>query len=401
MGLVLDAQGRRLGASDPLSAVDWQTLTARFTRSTAGDPPDQPADHPVHQHRHQPAIPLDWGGSQDNGTERRSTGGDQWFDVGNGDGGQVLVDPNTGGFTFGTFFGISPYRFSGTAPGFFSNQGITRGINLSDRAEFYIPWVMNQANPNQLFLGTYRLYRTNNAETPDAGDVVWSPISPDLTRGCPGAAPNGARGCFISAIGLADGGDAVYTGANDGYVYLSEDAVTSPSPTWQRVDQGNLPPRPVTQFAVDRSNYRTAYAAFAGFDAGSPGRNGQSSTTNAARPDERHGNPPDIRLTRSSSTRQPQHALRRHRRRRFATTDGYHLGLLATGMPVVSSWQISFDPPYLTSRPARTAAVRSPPPTRLPSRPLSCPSRIPGFRPARATSTTPSRYATSVTKRPG
>ena len=144
-----------------------------------------------------PATPARlWGGSQDNGTERRSIASDSWFDVASGDGGQVLVDPNTGGFIFGTYFGISPYRFTGASPGFFVNQTITNGINLTDRSEFYIPWVMNQANPNQLFLGTYRLYRTDNAETPSAGDVSWTPISPDLTSGCTGTAPNGARGCL-------------------------------------------------------------------------------------------------------------------------------------------------------------------------------------------------------------
>ena len=114
-----------------------------------------------------PAIPARlWGGSQDNGTERRSVASDRWFDVASGDGGQVLVDPNTGGFVFGTFFGISPVPVQLGQSRFFANQSITRGINLNDRAEFYIPWVMNQANPNQLFLGTYRLYRTNNAEAP-------------------------------------------------------------------------------------------------------------------------------------------------------------------------------------------------------------------------------------------
>ena len=77
---------------------------------------------------------------------------------------------------------------------------------------------MNQGNPNQLFLGTYRLYRTDNVATPNAGDVKWEPISGDLTSGCTGAAPNGARGCLIRAVGVADGGTGVYAGTDDGYV---------------------------------------------------------------------------------------------------------------------------------------------------------------------------------------
>src|SRR5439155_13005618 len=83
-----------------------------------------------------------------------------------------------------------------------------------------VPFVLNQENPNQLFLGTFRLYRTDNARTSNAGDVRWKPISGDLTSGCTGPAPNGARACVISAIGIG-GGQAVYTGSEDGLIYVS------------------------------------------------------------------------------------------------------------------------------------------------------------------------------------
>jgi photosystem II stability/assembly factor-like uncharacterized protein len=268
-------RGGRLAPGAPLSSVDWQDLNGTVAPNGAVLARSGLAITQFTSIATNPATPARlWGGSQDNGTERRSIASNSWFDVAGGDGGQVLVDPNTGGFVFGTFFGISPYRFSSASPGFFTNQGITHGINLGDRAEFYIPWVMNQADPNQLFLGTYRLYRTNNAETPNAGDVTWTPISPDLTSGCTGTAPNGARGCFLSAIGLADGGDAVYTGSDDGLIYLSENAVSSATPTWKRMDKGPLPARPVSQFAVDRSDWRTAYVSYAGFSAATPTKPG-------------------------------------------------------------------------------------------------------------------------------
>ena len=65
---------------------------------------------------------------------------------------------------------------------FFSYNTINRGIDLADRAEFYVPWVMNQRNDEQLFLGTYRLYRTDNAKAPNAGDaalsVLWAQMDP-------------------------------------------------------------------------------------------------------------------------------------------------------------------------------------------------------------------------------
>ncbi|HEY1455097.1 MAG TPA: hypothetical protein VGG31_01255, partial [Candidatus Dormibacteraeota bacterium] len=99
-----------------------------------------------------------WGGSQDNGTERKAAASNTWFDLASGDGGQVLVDPTDSHFVYGTYFGISPYRYTDSGDNFFTNQFIENGINLADRSEFYTPFVLNQNNPNQLYLGTYRLY---------------------------------------------------------------------------------------------------------------------------------------------------------------------------------------------------------------------------------------------------
>ena len=345
-------RGGRTGAADPLSTADWQDLNGTV------DPASAAVLHRTGLQITQftsistnPAIPARlWGGSQDNGTERRSVASDTWFDVGNGDGGQVLVDPNTGAFVFGTFFGISPYRFASASPGFFTNQSITRGINLNDRADFYIPWVMNQANPNQLFLGTYRLYRSDNAEATSAGDVTWTPISPDLTSGCTGPAPNGARGCVLSAVGLADGGDGVYTGSADGLVFVSPNAVTSDSPTWTRVDKAPLPARPVTQFAVDRSDWRVAYAAYAGFNGATKKRPGHVFATQDGGKcwDDVSGNLPDTPV--NSIILDPSSNKTLYAGTdvgTYITTDGgKHWGPLSTGLPAVSVWQISFDPSH-------------------------------------------------------
>jgi uncharacterized repeat protein (TIGR01451 family) len=282
------SRGGRPNQSDPLSAVTWQNLNGTVVPTTAGV--TFRTDLQISQFTSiatVPQIPVRfWGGTQDNGTLRKSGASQTWFDVASGDGGQVLVDPTfdpasgtcpagfaPSCFVYGTFFGVSPYRISDGGAGFLTRQGITGGINTGDRSDFYVPFVMNKENPNQLFLGTYRLYRTNNARATSVGDVHWNAISGDLTTGCTGIAPNGARNCTISAIGVG-GGQAVYTGSLDGLVYMSTDAQVNSNPSWTRLDTGKLPKRPVTQIAVDRSNYRIAYVSYSSFNASTPSRPG-------------------------------------------------------------------------------------------------------------------------------
>ena len=279
-------RGGRLNAADPLSAVTWVSLNgtvdptssavlarsnlsiAQFTSIgiAAQVPPGRDSER-------------FWGGTQDNGTIRKSVNSKTWFDVSSGDGGQVLIDPTSetcllgpSCFVYGTFNAISPYRYT-DGGNFFTNSFIRNGLDRSDRSDFYPPFVLNREDPNQLFLGTFRLYRTDNARTANAGDVKWKAISGDLTTGCTGTAPNGARNCTISAIGVG-GGQAVYTGSLDGLVYVSVDGQVNDNPTWTRAKDDALPKRPIAGFAVDRSNYRIAYAAFNGFNEATPGHPG-------------------------------------------------------------------------------------------------------------------------------
>jgi len=344
-------RGGRPNASDPLSAVTWQNLDGTVDPNTAA------VTHRTGLQIAQftsianvPTIPARiWGGTQDNGTIRKSAASQSWFDVASGDGGQVLVDPTNANYVYGAYFGITPYRYTDGGLSFFSNQFIRKGINLSDRAEFYIPWVMNQLNPNQLFLGTYRLYRTDNAKATSAGDVSWKIISPDLSSGCAGPAPNGGRGCFISAIGVG-GGDAVYTGSEEGYVFVSPNAQSSDTPAWTRVDTGKLPGRPVTQIAVDRSNYRTAYVAYAGFNAATPSRPGHVYRTRDGGSTwaDISGNLPDSPV--NSVIVDPSYA-----NTLYVGTDvgpfvtfngGVNWYALGSAIPPVAIWQLDLDPSH-------------------------------------------------------
>ena len=252
--------GGRLSPSDPEDAADWVNLNgvvdpntgAVYARTGLGLTQfTSIAQHPTNVNRF-------YGGTQDNGTLRKSSISNTWFDYAGGDGGQVLVDPNDPNYVYGTYYGISPYRFTnGMLGSLFANQSIANGIDTNDRSQFYIPMAMDPYETTRLYLGTYRVYRTDNR-----GDL-WQPISGDLTSGC------FSSNCTITAFGVTAGAAALYVGAYDGYIWVTPDA-TAAAPVWTRVDNASLPPRPVNAFAVDRSNYRIAYVAFSGFDAATP-----------------------------------------------------------------------------------------------------------------------------------
>jgi uncharacterized repeat protein (TIGR01451 family) len=352
-----DDLGGRPSATDPLSAVTWVDLNGGVDPYTAGV--TYRTGLQIGQFTSIATVPQVpgryWGGTQDNGTLRKSTASQSWFDMASGDGGQVLVDPtpdtcafgaNTSCLVYGTYFGISPYRISDGGAFFFSNQYIRSGINLNDRSEFYVPFTMNKRNPSQLLLGTYRLYRTDNARTAKAADVRWKAISPDLTSGCAGTAPNGARGCLVSAIGVG-GGNAVYVGTDDGLLWIATDGLTSATPNWVRLDQNGLPKRPIADIKVDPSNYRIAYVAYNGFNPATPGTPGHlfKTTDGGVHWANISGNLPDSPL--NSIIPDPSFA-----NTLYAGTDvgpyvshdgGFTWAWLGSSFPIVGIWQMDFD----------------------------------------------------------
>ena len=120
------------------------------------------------------------------------------------------------------------------------------GIDVSDRAQFIPPYVLDPSNPLTLYFGTYRLYRTiDNGET-------WSAISPDLSKTGTGT---------VTAIGVsATDSKTIYVGMNEGNVKVTRDSGV----TWTTAITG-LPNRAITQIIVDETDPATAYLTNSGF----------------------------------------------------------------------------------------------------------------------------------------
>ncbi len=229
---------------------------------------------------------------------------------------------------------------------------------------------MNQGNPNQLFLGTYRLYRTDNAEAPAAGDVHWKPISGDLTtrlhrRGAQrrprlrdqrdrrGRRRRRRLRRHRRRLGLGQ-----------------PERADADNPTWTRSTARHDAARTGPVDAVRGRPLATGGSPTSPTAASTRPRRASRGHVFTTTDGGKHwtnitGNLPDVagQLARARPV-VPEHALRRHRRRpvrhqQRRRAAGRRSG---TGFPKVAVWQLDYDP---TQRHARG---RHPRPRRLHAR---------------------------------
>lgn len=188
------------------------------------------------------------GGSQDNGTARGNSANlsQPWDRVVGGDGGYVAIDPTNSNIMYAETQNFPTIRKSTNGGNSFSDA--TSGITDSDGL-FITPFIMDQNDPDTLFTGGGRPWRTTN------GATSWQAVGPNF----------GSAG-RISAIGIAaSDGDVVYLGYEDGYVATSTNA-RSASPSWTLRSAG-LPTESgfISWIAVDPNDAQTAYATSSTF----------------------------------------------------------------------------------------------------------------------------------------
>ena len=187
-----------------------------------------------------------YGGTQDNGTQRR-TGAASWGSVIEGDGGQTVIDVVDPSIIYTTYIYRSIYRWTANGTAYDDTVGDDAKFN-NDRTAFYPPFVGNNLD-SKLYFGTYRLYIST-----DRGDT-WT---------APGGATDLTNGGELSAIGVnrADT-NTIYTGSNDGRVMVSTDG----GATWTQRTTG-LPNRFIKSIIVSRTNANTAYLTVSGYNSG-------------------------------------------------------------------------------------------------------------------------------------
>lgn len=187
-----------------------------------------------------------FGGTQDNGSNRRNSDTRNWTQVFGGDGGWTQVDQANPLRVFVEYQGTGNLYRSTNGGTSFNYSG--NGINAGDRNCFLPPYLIDPTNSNRMLYCTHRVYQSTN------GGTSWSAISGDLTNGSPWA---------IRSIAMAPSDpNVVYVVTNDGNVQTSLDGGL----TWTRVLQ-DVPgwPRVTRQIAVSRDDPLTVYLAVAYF----------------------------------------------------------------------------------------------------------------------------------------
>jgi hypothetical protein len=223
------------------------------------------------------------GGTQDNGTNCLAADGLTWSHCRDGDGGYAIIDDNaqdtTNVLMYHTFFNqtnsqIGFERATSTAAGadgqftgwnnanFRGCSGATsnNGFRCADNVLFYAPMAQGPGNPNTIYFGTDRLYRsTNRGDTMTL--VSQGPLIPSTPAG---------SGVIVTTIGISPQDDNVrIVGMRNGQVF----ATTTGSTTMTNVTGANFPPpnpldtarHPIARAVIDPNNKFTAYVTFSSF----------------------------------------------------------------------------------------------------------------------------------------
>jgi photosystem II stability/assembly factor-like uncharacterized protein len=200
---------------------------------------------------------ITYGGTQDNGTQRRLFGSGQWFEMAAGDGGRVVINPLNPGMVFTTYVRGAVFRFFDDGR-YLDNQvawSTSFGEpDVSPRIAFYPPFTGNGVD-STLYLGTWRLFISSNL-----GDGWSAPAGElDLTKGITDKGRD-----VLSAIGIGRSNtNVIYTGSTQGRAMVTTDG----GATWADVTAG-LPDRFITSIIVEPEDSRKAYLTVSGFNSG-------------------------------------------------------------------------------------------------------------------------------------
>ncbi|MEM9837255.1 MAG: T9SS type A sorting domain-containing protein [Bacteroidota bacterium] len=191
-----------------------------------------------------------YGGSQDNSTMRTTTGSlDDWNIIFGGDGFQPLVAADNTNVIYALSQRGNLVKSTNNAANFSS---ATSGITSADRNNWDTPVVFDPQDPQTLYYGTQRVWKTTNAT------ASWTPISPDLTNGDGGG--NLTFGTITTMDVSAVDQNTIVAGTDDANVWITQDGGSN----WTNISS-NLPNLWTTKVLADRTDANTIYVTFSGY----------------------------------------------------------------------------------------------------------------------------------------
>lgn len=194
--------------------------------------------HPTNEH-------YVLGGTQDNGSNRRSADSLTWTQVFGGDGGWTQIDQAAPNRLFVEYQGTGNLYRSTNGGGQFNSVGA--GIDKNDRNCFLPPFLIDPTDSNRMLYATHRVYESTSAGSD------WSAISEDLTTG---------TGAIRTLAFAPSDPNVVYATTNEGCVLVSLDGggdfelIATDVPGWPRVTR---------EIFVDPTDALTMYLAVAQF----------------------------------------------------------------------------------------------------------------------------------------
>ncbi|MBI3653193.1 MAG: hypothetical protein HY231_19370 [Acidobacteria bacterium] len=199
---------------------------------------------------------IAYGGTQDNGTQRRLANSSQWEEFATGDGGKVVINPRDPSNVFTTYVRGTIFRFFDDSATYdrqiASNGTFLEPESSAARIAFYAPFTGNGAD-STLYFGSYRLFISTDLGT--SWNLATGTL--DLTKGI---TQSGAD--LLTAIGVGPANvNVIYTGSRQGRVMNSTDG----GKNWTDITSG-LPDRSVTNIRVDPEDSAIAYITFSGFN---------------------------------------------------------------------------------------------------------------------------------------
>jgi len=219
-----------------------------------------------------------YGGTQDNGTQLRLSGGNGWREFSSGDGGKLVINPLNPAIVFTSYINGVMNRFVNNGSSF-SGQ-ISAADTFSEsltapRIAFYPPIAGNGVD-GKIYLGTWRLFICSDCD--DTAKRYKTANLPTWTA--PGGTTDLTNGGtdVLSAIAVAKSNNSViYTGSRGGRAMVSVNAGVD----WANITNG-LPTRSITSITVSPTDPSLVYLTVSGYGSGHVFRsiNGGSSWTN-------------------------------------------------------------------------------------------------------------------------